>query len=434
MTVKNPLLSVAARLKRAFERSLTLSDYFPEGTQFYYGYPSGEDSGFLNRVTPIVEELVAARVISCSGRNVYPVCFAATTTKVIDEQVFKFFGIPKQPEKAVILPANIGVEMVGKPRNDAVREALKKQIRPKMLVMAQPYLDPELKEFYQIPPHVTAYMNDKYNMSEYIDEKWLPKRLASFASGQEFSKKAKTITPPVVIKASSSSSGDGVHICFTKADVKDAAERLEPISGSIIVEEMVDFVKNYGVHFGIPYQKDKPAELIGVNEQITSKFGEFMGGIIDARKVPEALDEAVNYLINTILPRVREKGWHGIGGFDVLVDKNGKSYFIDCNFRMTGMSAYHFLIDAGKVNRPVMSVSGEFRGTAEELKTALGKYAGAKSKQKTLTMICLSKHDDVWRFNGALEYKDKTQLGERAKQLLAAGVKSAVLEVAASFM
>lgn len=429
MTVKNPLLSVSVRLKQAFNRLPSLSDYFPEGTQFYYGYPSGEDSGFLNKVTPAVEELVAARVTSCAGSKVAPVVFAATTTKVIEESIFNDFGIPKQPERAVILSADIGVDLVGRPRNEAIRAELGKQLKDNKFVMAQPYTDRELTSFYQIPPSITAYMNDKYNMVEYIDPKWLPKRLASFESGKVFARKFAQIKPPVVIKASSSSSGDGVHICFTEDGVKIAAEKLKDVSGSIIVEEMVDYVKNYGVHFGIPHDKNKPAELIGVNEQITSQFGEFMGGIIDARKVPEALDGAVDHLINAILPKVRQKGWYGIGGFDILVDKEGNAYFIDCNFRMTGMSAYHFLIDNGKAKRPLLSVSGEFRGTAEQFKEALIKYAGAKSRDKFLTIICLSKHDDLWRFNGALEYEDREQLSQRAKILLEAGIKSAVLEV-----
>ena len=65
------------RPKIRLAKHVTLSTYFPAGTRFFYGYPAGEDSGFLNRVGPEIEELVAARPICCAGRDVFIVNFAA---------------------------------------------------------------------------------------------------------------------------------------------------------------------------------------------------------------------------------------------------------------------------------------------------------------------------------------------------------------------
>ena len=64
-------------------------------------------------------------------------------------------------------------------------------------------------------------------------------------------------------------------------------------SGRVIVEEHIDFRKSYGVHFGIPADPKKSADLIGINEQITTVHGEFLGGIIEHIKVPVALEGAV---------------------------------------------------------------------------------------------------------------------------------------------
>ena len=44
-----------------------LSDYFPTGTCYFYGYPAGEDESFFNKVPVEIEELVAARANCCAG-------------------------------------------------------------------------------------------------------------------------------------------------------------------------------------------------------------------------------------------------------------------------------------------------------------------------------------------------------------------------------
>ncbi|MBL8121824.1 ATP-grasp domain-containing protein [Candidatus Saccharibacteria bacterium] len=406
----------------------SLSSYFPKGTQFFYGYPSGDSSDFLNLVPPYVEELVAARVVCCAGNDVSPVCFKATTTHAIHSVTLDALGIPRESSKAVVLPDSIDVLLCGAERNAAVKEALKHMLRPKSFVMAQPYLDEELADFYQIKPSVTAYFNDKHNMPEYIGAQWLPKRLYAYDNGKAFAESKVKIALPAVIKVSASSSGDGVCICKKPSDVTKAIERLQYASGRIIVEEHIDFQKSYGVHFGIPADRKQPPDLIGVNEQIVTINGEFLGGIIEDFAVPPALEGAVDHLMRFILPRVRARGWHGIGGFDVLVDSHGKAFFIDANFRMTGMSAYHFMIHRGVIKRPMMSVLGEFEGSEEELLETLGRFANPMSNQRFLKLICLSRHENTWRFNGALEYTNELQLLERVKMLLDSGIRSSVLD------
>jgi len=429
MFYKKPIVKVASRLKKVFESPSTLSTYFPEGTVFFYGYPSGEDSGFLNRVAPSTEELVAARALCCTGGKVSAVCFAATTHPIISEKLLDDFSVPKPSAQALVVPAEIDPSVQGNERNHQVKEYLKAHLKPGSLVMAQPFADADFKDAYQIPAEVTLYLNDKKNMQEYIDETSLPHRYGSFKNGAAFLKKASTLPLPVVIKASSSSAGDGVFLCRNKRDLERAAKKLASISGTIIVDQMIDFYKNYGVHFGVPHDKTKPIDLIGVNEQITSKYGEFMGGVIDSLEIPEALDGAVEHLINDILPKVRDMGWYGIGGFDILVDKEGEAYFIDCNFRMTGMSAYHFLVDKGTIKRPIMSISGEIEGEEADFRNIMEPFSSNKAKNKFLYIISMSRHGNTWRFNAALEYSNAKELTERAQAILDAGVESSVLSL-----
>src|SRR5689334_20798405 len=72
----------------------SLSYYFPEGTQYFYGYPAGESGTFINLVPPEAEELVAARPLSCAGSNVTIVCFAATHDEAISVNVRKKLRLP----------------------------------------------------------------------------------------------------------------------------------------------------------------------------------------------------------------------------------------------------------------------------------------------------------------------------------------------------
>lgn len=420
--------SIADRLKRAKQERPSLSTYFPKGTQFFYGYPSGDDSGFLNLVPPEVEELVAARVFCCAGSGVVPVSFSASSEKAVGNRLLRDLGIPHGAEKSIILPAEISETIKGKARNDLIKRELRQHLKPGCFVMAQPYLDDDLAEYYQIDPAVTSYFNDKHHMTEYISEQWLPKRYFSYRSGVEFAATNDKITTPVVIKVSSSSSGDGVCICRTQADLATARQRFGEASGRVIVEEYIEYKKSYGVHFGIPADRAEPADLIGINEQITTVHGEFLGGIIDRVETPPGLEGAVDHLMNHIVPQVRERGWHGIGGFDVLIDSSGRAVFIDANFRMTGMSAYHFLIDAGFVHRPMISVLGEFTGSETALREAIGQFSLVTSRQRYLKLICITRHEMKWRFNGALEYSSGEDLAAKVTQLLDAGVKSDVLE------
>lgn len=422
-------LSILDRLKSAKRERPSLSTYFPKGTQFFYGYPSGDAKDFLNLVPPAVEEMVAARVVCCAGEGVVPVCFHATTSSAIDLKLLKYLGVPIEPESTIVIPASIDPGLVGQERNQAIKHELLGLVKPNAFVMAQPYQDADFADYYQIHPSITAYFNDKHHMPEYIDPLWLPERRHAYDSGAEFAAANDPIALPAVIKVSASSSGDGVSICKTDKDLEEAKRRFKTTKGRVIVEQHIDYLKSYGVHFGIPADPLKPADLIGINEQITTIHGEFLGGIIEHVKVPESLERAVEHLMNTIIPRVRARGWHGIGGFDVLVDADGQAYFIDANFRMTGMSAYHFLIDSGVIHRPIMSVLGEFHGTEDQLRVALGPHLAVGSQNRFLKLICLSRHGDVWRFNGALEYTSEADLAHKVNLLLDAGVDSGVLSM-----
>src|SRR3989344_2382678 len=411
------------------KKSLALSNYFPKGTNYFYAYPAGESSGFLNKVSPSVEELVAARALSCAGPDVNVVKFAATHSSVIGVDIIEALGIPQLPdEQLTILPKHIDASVAGETRNSAIKEALEKSITPGSLVMAQPYTDKYLAYLFQIPTQLSTWINDKNNMKQYINAKHMPKKQGVYLSGEQLTEHQQDLTAPCVVKVSSSSSGDGVYLCHSNKQLKAAIHELKPVNTTIFVEQLIDAKRNYCIHFGIPFDSEKPIDLIGANQQLTTSEGEFMGGIIDSATLPEPLLPLERYLLDDVLPKIRAMGWYGIGCFDVLCDANDKLYLIDCNFRITGMSAYHFLLSNSVLSKPILSFGGEFVGSRKEFEKALLPYAGKNTDNQIVQIIALTRYDNSWNFNGALMYKNYSQLTDQINELLKLGIKSAALE------
>jgi hypothetical protein len=423
--------------KRSFKAPLTLlrqrseislSTYFPAGTTYFYGYPAGEDSGFLNRVVPKVEELVAARAFSCAGPSVSVVSFAATHSSTLGKDLLDELGIPQlSPKQVMLLPKEIDLSIEGNERNTVIKAALKKTVAPGHLVMAQPYTDKAVADLYQIPTQLTTWLNDKNNLDQYIPAEFVPRRCAVYMDGAQFAKKHAEIKLPSVVKATASSAGDGIYICRTKADMKQAVAELRGIAGAVLAEQYIEIKRNYGIHFGIPATKDKSVDILGINEQLTSPQGEFLGGLINSTEFPEELAGLETQLVTEILPKIRELGWYGIGCFDVLTDEKGKAYIIDCNFRVTGMSAYHLLIVNQIMKTPLLGFAAEFTGTQAEFEQILFPLAGRHSKCKYLQLIALSRHGDSWHFNAALSFDTPEQLQRRAILLLHMGLQSQAL-------
>lgn len=420
---KSPLQFIRHR------KDISLSTYFPSGTTYFYGYPAGEDSGFLNKVVPRVEELVAARAFSCAGSKVSVVGFAATHGSTLGEDLLSELGIPRLNKKQInMLPREITAKIEGRQRNTVIKEALKKSVAPGHLVMAQPYIDHSMESLYQIPPSITTWLNDKSNLEQYIPKQFTPERYAVYANGKQFAKRHGKLPLPCVVKASASSAGDGVYICTNKRDMAKAVEELSKVSCTVLAEQHITAKKNYGVHFGIPVAKDKSIDIIGHNEQITSPQGEFLGGIINSKQFPPVLAELRKELKESILPHIRELGWYGIGCFDVLINEDDRPYIIDCNFRVTGMSAYHLLSVNNIIKTPLIGFSGTFKGTRKEFEEVMFTIGGRHSKQRYLQLIALSKHGSTWNFNAALSYEDEAQLRSRATDLVHLGIKSKALK------
>lgn len=393
-----------------------LSNFFPSETEYFYGYPAGEDSGFYNLVPPYVEELVSARPLVCAGDSMRVVVFA-NTVRDRCKRMFSALEVPSNLDNAIILPNEITASVTGKNRNDVVRSALRKQTQDNRLIMAQPYADKELAEKYQINADLSQWFNDKQNMAQYIPAQYLPRILAQVENGLAFTQMENRA--PCVVKVTSSSSGDGVAICRTAEDFSAAQKNFSQVNSSIFVQELIQETDNIGIQFGIPADQKLPIEVIGQSNQLISESGSFEGGIVWKNKDVPA--EVTRVLREIILPNVRKMGWYGVGGLDVLVKNKEEFYFIDPNFRMTAMTAPVYLSKNDTIKKNAVSMSGVL---PEDLLTEI---ACNGSRRQLLSIVSLSEENEQLRFNGCLLFDQQETLRENAEALIQYGVRSSLL-------
>lgn len=422
-----PTLSAFWSPKRA-EKTVSLSKYFPYGTVFFYGFPAGVESKFFNAIPPWVEELVAARPLTCAGNGVRVVTFHATSNPRLRALLEQECGVPLVNEEDVLaLPEDINAQVEGAKRNALVKKALKHLSSKDELIMAQPFLDPELRPAYRIPPELTIWLNDKKNMSQYIPAEFLPKRYATFADGTAFASDMQKFALPCVVKVSSSSAGDGVRICRSEQEVAEAKKTFAYMEGAIFVEEFIEVKHNFCIQFGISHDSGE-IEMIGFNEQFIDRRGEFLGGIVHPENPYPVVDEINEILEEQVLPNIRALGWYGVGGIDVLVSQNGKMYVIDPNFRHTATFAIVCLSKNKEIKKSAIGFHGTFTGDEKALRQSLLRFARKGSLEQSVQMVSLS-HDGqkTYRFNAALLFSQAEEMKAGAEMLLKNGIESAVL-------
>lgn len=410
----------------------SLSRYYPPGTVYFYGFPIGESSHFYNLVPPWKEELVAARPLVCAGNQMEVITFATSLDPDIWEIMTERLGISLlKKENVISFPPEINTEMEGDLRNKSLKETLFEMTVNRKLVMAQPFLHGEINTRYLIDSKIAISMNDKAKRFLYTPEKYLPAQYQNFANGQEFTENDDIPPLPCVVKVASSSAGDGVRICSTKDEFLKAKKDFASLKVRIITEEFIDSVYNFGVQFGIPYD-DREIEIIGFNEQLIDKCGGYIGGMIDPNKKIPVLEKIYKVLLEEILPLVKKQNWFGVGGVDILVDKNNDIFLVDPNFRATAATSFLFLNKNKKISKSMVSFIGEFKGTKEDFIKKIVPIAKEDEKNSFLKVVALSKKADSFGINAGILFGDFKELKGVAQHLKELGIEGRALDRVAS--
>jgi hypothetical protein len=162
---------------------------------------------------------------------------------------------------------------------------------------------------------------------------------------------------------------------------------------------------------------------------MVDSHGAFVGGIIETGEQNLEIFRSLNQeLLERILPEVRRRGWFGIGGFDVLMSKEGRFYFVDPNFRMTGMTVYDLLACNGNITSSLLSFSGTFEGTRKEFYGLMEGCARVGDSGQKLYLTALTEHRGLFRFNAALLFDSRRDIPVLAREMLRRGMESSVLE------
>lgn len=421
--------SIAPAAQKAVHTHVSLSSFFPVGTQYFYGYPVGEHSGFFNAVPPCMEELMAVRALSCCGPWVTPITFASGTDALTQRILQEETGTVQGCRKPIVLPSSLKTELCGPQRNRSIVRALAGILSPKKFIMAQPYTNACLQTRFALPPALTLWLNDKWNLPQYVPSTFLPERYAEFPSGAVFAFSPQLFPMPCVVKISSSCAGHGVRICHSQEEFRHAQDEFAKVKTAIIVEERIEAIRNFGIQFGIPSDPAQEIELIGVSEQLTTPEGAFIGGLVDPAHLFARIDGINDLLLHHVLPTVREMGWYGIGGCDVLVDRRNRFFIVDPNFRMTGMTPFLCAARNETVKKCMASFGGKFEGDHSALTKKIIPLTRRGDGQR-LHIVALTHHHGTFHMSAALLFdrEEEHEVPRLAGELLALGLQSRALE------
>ncbi|MBW8639558.1 hypothetical protein K1W69_20365 [Hoeflea sp. WL0058] len=184
------------------------------------------------------------------------------------------------------------------------------------------------------------FLNDKSNLGELAGPHNAPARRILDPFDEAAALGLKT---PTVLKVATDKPNGGatdVAICRKKRHLPRAYKKFSS-ADRVIVEDYIQASANWSVRYEI--LRAEPPRSSGHSTQICMRNGVHVGNLVRAEDAPPA---TVLDLARTIAEAGRERGYFGLAGFDILVDRNSRAWAIDLNFRMTSSSAFGYLFDA----------------------------------------------------------------------------------------
>jgi hypothetical protein len=190
-------------------------------------------------------------------------------------------------------------------------------------------------ETYAVPRDVLVRLTNKSLLHEFVEPAHLARRRT--VARAELSVSGL----PVVVKAACDESlggGDGVRICREPADLAAAARDFAAAT-EVVVEEYLPILSNWCVNFGVV--PGKPVRYLGAAEQIVSPEGVHQGNRI-GRTPPEEILRAADSTVR----KVRDAGYRGLAGFDVVEAVDGRAIVLDLNCRLNACTVALLLREA----------------------------------------------------------------------------------------
>ncbi|WP_415410577.1 L-aspartate--L-methionine ligase LdmS [Staphylococcus agnetis] len=189
---------------------------------------------------------------------------------------------------------------------------------------------------YAMNKQMFVDLNTKSRIPEWTEGKYLPKR--EVVDIEMLHHALEHWTLPLVLKPGDdlpTAGGYGVMICYNQSDLDEAVARIDnakEATQTIIIEQCVEAKENYCVQYAV--HPNKGIVYLGAAKQLTNAYG-FYNGNTNAIHVPQAVIDAGFEIMKIGV----DKGFIGVAGFDLLVDKEEDIYAIDLNFRQNGSTS-----------------------------------------------------------------------------------------------
>ena len=176
-----------------------------------------------------------------------------------------------------------------------------------------------------VAPPLLRYLNNKANLPAIVGPDGAPRRTPI---SPEVVATLRVDEAWVLKVCSDDSSGGGFGVYVHEAGTAIAKPPFVQPGADLIVEEYLDLVENWCVHFCV--EAIGAPRLIGATEQIISATGAYGGSRVGATVLPPAAAE----LCQAVAERARELGFIGYCGIDTGLTSAGELRVFDLNFRI----------------------------------------------------------------------------------------------------
>jgi len=176
-----------------------------------------------------------------------------------------------------------------------------------------------------VAPRLLRYLNNKANLPAIVGPDGAPRRTP--ISPEDVA--TLRVDESWVLKVGSEdSSGGGFGVYVHQAGTAIAEPPFVQPGADLIVEEYLDLVENWCVHFCV--EAIGAPRLIGATEQIISATGAYGGSRVGGTILPPAAAA----LCQAVAERARELGFIGYCGIDTGLTSSGELRVFDLNFRI----------------------------------------------------------------------------------------------------
>ncbi|MEA2297656.1 MAG: hypothetical protein QOF77_592 [Solirubrobacteraceae bacterium] len=191
-------------------------------------------------------------------------------------------------------------------------------------------------EACMVAPNVLRYLNNKANLPAIVGAEGAPRR-SSISPGDVA---GLGVNDSWVLKVcSEDSSGGGYGVYVHRAGGAVAQPRFVQPGAELIVEEYLDLVENWCVHFCV--EAIGRPRLLGATEQLISATGAYGGSRVGGTVVAPAAAE----LCQAVAERARQMGFIGYCGIDTGLTSSGEVKVFDLNFRINASTPALLVLD-----------------------------------------------------------------------------------------